>query len=222
MKLQRALPVVLLLLFFSIHSRAQFRDTVVYSLHQKPKFFLTLASFNTFIDGDFASFSGIRTGLSYNKRVRFGIGYFALANNAVITPIEIKGNPVYTTNGELHLRYFCVYSEYLIYQKYPWEVSAVPFQLGFGWAHYEYIQRDPRIRTGTPTEFILLYQPEIGFQYSIVKWLSGGITAGFRFNLYRSLEQSKNLSAPTFALDIRISVDELLKMLFAGSNDSDE
>lgn len=212
------LLIVSVLLFNSETLSAQLIDTINSSLKQKPKFFITLASFGTFIDGDFANFNGIRTGLNFNQRVKFGVGYFALANRAVVSEVSVSEvpNASYITNGELRIHFFTLSAEYLFYKnESPWQFNITPFQLGIGKSGYDYISRTTRTKAPTDREVILLYQPEISAQYTLMKWLGVGLTTGYRITLLRSDKLTQHLNAPTFAIDVRIFVDELVKMLLS-------
>lgn len=195
-------------------SQAQIFSDINKSLQAKPKYFLTLASFNTFIDGSFASFDGAKTGLAFDKRVKFSVGYFQLANNGVVTPIDIEEDTLrYRTNGQLEIYFFNLSGEYLFYNEFPWQLSAVPFDLAFGSAHYEYISRLQKKRIKGPSEFIILYQPAVTAQYNILTWFGFGVSAGYRFTALRSRQQTRNLDGFNFSLDFRLSVDELYEEL---------
>ncbi len=191
-------------------SSGQVMDEIKTSLKTKPKFFLNLSSFNTFIDGDFASFDGVKTGITFDKKVRFGVGYFALANNGVVTTINVReGNNSFETNGQLELYYFNLSAEYYFYHEFPWQFSVVPFNLALGSAHYEYVSRATSKRVSGPSELIIVYQPDITAQYNVLKWFGFGVSTGYRFTLYRSLEQTKALPGFNFSVDFRLSLDEL-------------
>ena len=206
---------IFFIVFANIPANAQLSDTIKYSLKQKPKYFATLASFNTFIDHQYANIFRIKAGLSYNQRIRFGIGYSNLANNSVVTSINIKENNLdYYTNGELNFTFFSLAAEYFFYNDYPWQFTVTPFQIGFGGAKYRYINRPDGVSTFTPTETIILYQPEISAQYSIFQWIGIGVTTGYRFTLYRSKKLTQQLDAPLIAVDIRLFLDEIYSILF--------
>jgi hypothetical protein len=212
--IKKLISVIALFLLFQQPAKAQLIDTIKYSLHQKPKFFFMLASFNTFIDKQFANIGGVRMGLNYNQRVRFGVGFFNLTNNAVVTPLNIKENQLdYITNGQLYFSFASLSAEYFFFNKYPWQCTFTPFQMGFGRAKYGYISRPDRIKAYTPSETIILYQPEISAQYNVFKWLGAGVSTGYRFTLLRSRKATKDLNAATFALDIRIFLDQVYKLL---------
>lgn len=203
------LPFCLMILLQS-NCAGQFVEDIEKSLQSKPKFFLNLASYNTFIDGDFASFDGIKTGVTFDKKVRFGIGYFALANNGVVTTITVnEADFSFQTNGQLELYYFNLSAEYFFYHEFSWQFSVVPFNLALGSAHYEYISRNLSKRVSGPSEFIILYQPEVTAQYNVLKWFGFGVSTGYRFALLRSKEQTRKLPGFNFSVDFRLSLDEL-------------
>jgi hypothetical protein len=207
--------VVILLLLIQPPAKAQLADTIVYSLQQKPRFFFTLASFNTFIDKQYANIGGVRMGLNFNQRIRFGLGLFNLTNNAVVTTVHIRENEQdYYTNGQLYFSFFSVSAEYFFFNKYPWRCAFTPLQMGFGRAKYGYINRPERRKSYTPTETIILYQPEVSAQYNVFRWLGAGVSTGYRFTLLRSKKATQDLNAPTFAIDIRLFLDEIYKSLF--------
>ncbi len=200
----------LLLLMAQLNGSGQIFEGLTKSLKEKPKFFLTLASFNTFIDHDFASFNGLKMGVTYDKKVRFGLGYFTLANNGVVTTIDVNEvNSSYTTNGQLEVFFFNFSAEYIFFNRLPWQFSAVPFNLALGSAHYEYISRTESKRVKGPAEFLMLYQPEVTAQYNVIKWFGFGVSTGYRFAVIRSKKQTKKLDGFNFSIDFRLSIDEL-------------
>lgn len=211
-----ALVFFSILLLISGFCKGQLLDNIDKSLKTKPKFFLTLASFNTFIDGDFASFDGFKSGLTYNERIRFSSGFFQLANNGVVTPINVTENSfAYATNGQLELFFFPLSAEYFFHNDYPWLFSAVPFNLALGSAHYEYISRLQGKRVSGPSEFIVLYQPEVTAQYNVIRWFGFGVSTGYRFTLLRSKQQTRNLDGINFSVDFRLMIDELYDELIS-------
>ena len=202
--------IYFLLINFSVN--AQLVDTIKYSLHQKPKIFITLASFNTYIDRQYANIFRLKMGLSYNQRIRLGIGYSNLANNAVVSIIHVtENNYEYNTNGRLNFSFVSLSAEYFFYTSYPWQFTITPLHFGAGGANYEYINRTEHTNTFTPTETIILYQPEISAQFSIFSWLGVGATTGYRVTLYRSGKSIQHLDAPLFAVDIRLFLEDLYK-----------
>ena len=207
--------ILFLIVLLSRPVNAQLSDTIKYSLQQKPKFFLTLVSFNTIIDDQYASIGGLRLGLNYNQRIRFGLGFFNLTNNAVASTIHVSENSQdYYTLGALNFSFVSLSAEYFFFNDYPWQCTITPIQFGFGGAKYGYVRHSDQEYVFTPSETIILYQPEISAQYSIFRWLGVGVTTGYRATLLRSKKYTQHLDAPLFALDVRLFIDEIYKMLF--------
>ena len=200
-------------------------DTVQYSLKQKPKIFFNLTTFNSTVSGEFVAFSGIRVGLNYNKRVKFGLGLYGL-NTQVVSSIRVEGDSSYDTNAELKLAFFALSAEYVFFHRYPWQFSFVPFQIALGEGHYEYVKEPDKIRTETTKQSIVLYEPSVMGQYSIFRWIGLGASVGYRFRLYSDKELKEDLSSPTFSFGLRLFVDELYKMAFpnglCGKGDKDK
>lgn len=192
------------------------KDTVSFSLRQRPKVFVNLTTFNSFISGDFANFFGFRLGIQYNKKIKFGTGFFSLNPNAVVSRITVMEDTVVNeTNAELHSRFFSLTAEYIFYQRHPWQFSVFPLDLGIGGAHYRYISRlEGNRKLQTPDVAIIFYQPAVTAQYNIFKWLGVGVSAGYRFPLYSSEQVKEDFSAPAFSVGIRLFIDEAYRSLF--------
>ncbi len=202
-------------IFSATSSNAQILDTIQYSLSQRPKLFFNFVPFNSYISQNIATFSGIRVGLNYNKRVKFGLAYFGLTNSSVVSPITIEDDgPAYTTSGELNFHFFSITAEYIFYHKDPWQLSFIPFQLGFGRASYDYIRRSESKRVSTHPESVMILFPDFSAQYSILNWLGLGSSLGYRFSLNGSKNVREDFNSPTFSLTLKVFVDELYMMAF--------
>jgi len=203
------------MLFVFTKANAQLLDTIDFSLNKKPKLFFTFANFNTFIDHQYANVNGTRLGVSFNRRVRFGVGFFNLINNSIVTPIHIKeSEQEYTTDGELSFSFISFSAEYFYYNKYPWQFGVMPWNIGIGEAHYDYIKRPEGHRVSTEHETIILYQPELSGQFSIFRWIGIGSAVGYRVILYREHQVTHDLNAPMFSVDVRLFLDEIYDILF--------
>jgi hypothetical protein len=208
----KCLRLLVILSFFGMKANGQYLDTIKYSLAQKPKLFVSLASHNTFIDKQYAGIFGVRAGLNYNQRLRFGIGYFSLNNNSVVSEIHFQENELeYTTAAKLYMHYFSVNAEYYFFTKYPWQFTVTPFNVAYGRAKYEYVQRPQHKKIFGPSENLIFYQPEASMTFNILKWLAVGSTAGYRFTVLRSNEQTQHLNAVAFSIDVKFYIDELFK-----------
>lgn len=214
----------LLMLCFSGEMRAEgflnrdraWMDTIHYSLHQRPKYFFNITSFKSFLGNRFVNFFGFRMGVNYNKRVKFGLGFYSLDPQAVVSEITVQedGQSV-QTNGKLNARFFSVTAEYIFYSDYPWQFSVFPLELGVGGAHYKYNSRlgDGR-QLETPDVGIVFYQPAVTAQYSILKWLGVAVGGGYRTTLYSSREVKQDFDSFTLNAGIKLFLDEAYRAAF--------
>ena len=81
---------------------------------------MSVTTYNSYIGNDFTNFTGLRIGLNYNYRIRFGLGYFFLDGGKVINPITVQeGSTSYATNGDLAFSFIALSAEYTFYNDYP-------------------------------------------------------------------------------------------------------
>jgi hypothetical protein len=193
--------------------KSQVLDTIEYSLKQKPSFFFNLSAFNSSVSNEMANFFGFKTGLNYNKRIKFGIGFYGLTSN-VVSSIVINSDTSYLTNGELKLNFLSLSSEYIFYIKYPWQLSVTPIQFSIGEGHYRYISEPDKQSLKTKKQFVLLYEPNVVGQFSLFRWLGLAAGLGYRAKIFSSAQLNEDLSAPTYTIGFRIFIDELYKMAF--------
>lgn len=86
-------------------------------MKNKPVFHYKLDSRSAFIGNRNANVWGIKIGVGYNKRIRFGIGY-----NHLKSRLPAKVNLISPQTGEqiktrLRMRYISFYAEYVYYKK---------------------------------------------------------------------------------------------------------
>jgi hypothetical protein len=207
------ITVLFFLLTISFCSRAQEFRSIKEAFEHKPKFFLNLNSYTSYISGDVASFTGLRFGLSYNKTVRFGLGIAGL-NSPIVTGIHIIEDSLsYSTNGNLKYSYVELSAEYIFYNKYPWQFS-VPLIFGLGGAHYEYVSRATSSLRHSKDSPVEIVETSANAQYSVFKWIGVGASLGYRATLYTAPEIKENFNSVTFNLGLRLFVDEIYKMVF--------
>lgn len=223
-ELHRRTVVLLFLTLSAFCSRAEeglFRhyawtDTVRYSLKQRPRFLFNITSFKSFLGDRFVNFYGFRMGVNYNKRVKFGLGFYSLDPQAVVSSISVLENGFERqTNGKLNARFFSASAEYIFYSGYPWQFSVVPMELGVGGAFYRYNSNlgDGR-QLETPDVAIVFYQPAINAQYSILKWIGVAVGGGYRATLYSSKEVKEDFDSFTAAAGIKLFLDEAYRAVF--------
>lgn len=188
---------------------SQALDSVKFALRQKPKFFLQLDGYNSIVTGAKANASGIKAGLDFNKKIRFGVGYFKLTTDVVEPFTNIK--PDDTVRAELFSHYFTVGAEYVLFHKDPWQIS-VPAHIGIGRSYFQYNDTEGEHRIYKNS--IMLFEPAIAGHYKIIKWVGLGFGIGYRLMLKNNPEVNDNFNSPLYVIRIKIFFDEIYKSVF--------
>jgi hypothetical protein len=215
----RKLAYTLLFLLFLMNSKAQpTLDTIRYCLQQKPQPFIKFDGRNSFIENSRAKIFGVKAGVSFGKRLHFGLGY-----NQLIPPTSSFDKIVYFPDSygsmfpvikRLRMYYLSVHAEYVFYQTKHWELS-MPLQLGIGKSYYTYSIFGSKQRSDEAFNFI--YEPAVSIEYKIVKWFGVGADVGYRFMLTSDKQLNTNFTSPTYAFKLLIYYSEIFKSLFPKS-----
>lgn len=204
---RRSLGVgVLLPLLLPLGARAQLLDSIALFLQEPPRVVAKLDVRGSFVDNRNVRLMGVKLGLEHAGRFQYGIGYTFL-----FSPVDQERfvENVGNTNLRLRVGYISPYVDYAFYQRGRWEMR-IPVQLGFGSASTSYAAADGgRItyqRTG-----LLVYEPAMTVQYRFWKYLAVGGGWGFRLVLQTGDHIGENLSAPIYALGLRIFFGDLYR-----------
>jgi len=180
----------------------------------KPKLVLGLMGYNSFIAGKKVHLGGMRVGLEFNERWRFGLGlnYF---------------NPPVHHQGDLDLKFYRVnfsfynvFGEYIILNNRRWEVSC-PLVLGVG--STTIAVRDNEVDAFGPYGSVRLTVMDlsaVGY-YKIWKWLGLGASVGWRnvtshdkTNPALSAVVTKAFDGPNWAIKTKIYLGALWNAVF--------
>jgi len=189
-------------LVFAQISQAQLFDTIKSDMKTKPVFHYKLDSRSAFIGNRNANVWGIKMGIGYNKRIRFGIGY-----NYLKSRLPAKVNLISPQTGEpiktrLRLRYISFYTEYVYFKKNKWELS-VPVQLGIGSTKYVAFT-DPNENYQSKGHLIVLYEPCLSVNYRIVPFIAVGTEMGLRLALVKNRSVNEQITAPIYVFKVLI------------------
>jgi hypothetical protein len=198
---------IVLLLCFTLISKAQFLDTIKFITHKKPSIDARLESRHSFIKNDLVKVTGVRLGLIFQKKLKVGIGYSWLksnvTNNLAIT--NYLGKPD-TVKNFLKFGYIAYYADFVFHKTKRWQLS-VPLQLGTGLAWFKYNNGNEDIKS--KKHFLSLYEPGITVQFKITKWLGLGADIGYRFTLKNTQYVGDKLNSPTYAFKLMLWFDQL-------------
>ena len=193
-------------------------DTIINCLKQRPHIFITADSRNSFIDNSIVSIFGAKAGITYSKKLSFGIGYNQLYNPPTSFKQDIEyinelGKPYFISEG-LKLYYISATVEYTFYETKHWEIS-MPLQIGVGQTYYQSMINGIKNKSDRNTSFV--YEPTISVDYKIVKWVGISADYGYRFMLTGSRKLNRQLSSPIVTIGISIYYTEIYKSLFPKS-----
>ena len=209
--------IVLLVVAASAKSQPAL-DTIINCLKQKPRPFVNVDSRNSFINNDLVSVFGAKAGITYGKRLSFGIGYNQLYNPPKSIKEDVQyindlGKPYFINKG-LKFYYVSATIEYTFYETKHWELN-MPLQIGIGESYYQYTLNGSKIKTDRHAS--LVYEPTISIEYKIVKWFGIGADYGFRFMLTGNKSLNSQLSSPIVTFGLSIYYSEIYKSLFPNS-----
>lgn len=209
---KRITTLFLLIYSFIVYSQPTL-DTISNCLQQKPQPFSKFDTRNSFISNSRAKIFGFKAGVSYGKRISFGLGYNQLyppANN-FNKQIFINDNPSEFVIAKLNMFYVSGYVEYVFHRTKNWHLS-MPLQLGVGKTNYKYEYLSQKIKTEDNFNFI--YEPAISIEYRPIKWCGVGMDIGYRFMITANRTLNEKFNAPTYAFKFIVYYAEIYKSLF--------
>lgn len=205
--------IITFLILFNSSKAQSTLDTIKDCLKQSPQLFAKFDSHNSFISDSRAKILGIKLGLSFGKRLDFGIGY-----NLLYPPEKKFNKEIYYSNSNnsydsstaiLQLHYFSAHVEYVYYRNKQWQLS-VPLQLGFGKTYYQYeFFGEKKEVESTP---VFIYEPSVSVEYKFLKWIGVGADVGFRFMVTDYRRSYQKFNGPTYAFKLLIYYNEIYRM----------
>ncbi len=187
---------------------AQFIDTVKADLKHKPVFHYKFDSRSAFIGNRNANVWGIKIGLGYNKKIRFGIGYNYLKSRLPAKVNLISPETGAAINTRLRMRYVSLYAEYVYYREKKWELT-VPVQLGIGSTKYVAFD-DPNNHYQSAGKLIILYEPCLSVNYRLVPFVAVGAEMGLRLALYKNRMVKEQVTAPIYVFKVLVYWSDMI------------
>ncbi len=182
-------------------------DTLLVSFHYKPKPDFDFGTHNSFVQNGRADIWGLKMGISYHKRVRFGLGYNFMSSD-LTQPLSMPDRGAVFPQVLMHMKmnYGSVYFTYVYFTNKHWEFN-IPLQLGIGNSKYVYSYEGTNYTV--KSELIILYEPMVETKYYIFPWLGIYLDVGIRLMLKDNPELGKNFNSPMYALGLFLGYGEL-------------
>ena len=205
--------IVIPLLFLSLHHQAQFIDSLREVVKRKCSIDARLESRNSFINNELTTVSGIRLGLAFQQKLRFGLGAEWLKNDITKSISQILPDVGKVEQTQyLKWAYVCAYIDFVFHKTKRWQLS-VPIQIGLGQCWWQN-DRPYRFKTKEAKYFVFIYEPGITVQFKVFKFFGLGADVAYRFCLKDNEKVNSRLSAPTYSFKLLFWGDQLFYELF--------
>lgn len=188
----------------------------VRSIWSKPRFFLQFDRYNSVVANEGADMSGLKAGLEFGRKYRFGIGLYNLKSDIIeykkLTPAQAAEAPADTVKAQLNMGYVPLCFEYIFYDKGKWQFG-IPIHLGFGETYFEYFDKSGD-RKKIKDHNVVLTDVVVSGQYKILKWVGVGAGFGFRKMLVDNPSIQRNFNSPLYNIRLKIFLGEVYRTVF--------
>lgn len=217
LQINNAVRFILLFSFLTYHtfifsqstkSTSYFEDDVVKSFKYKPKLDVKFDSRFSFIASRDYRTTGVKLGVSFNRKFKMGLGYNQLLIPAKSTIIDNKKK----YNAELKYIYISPYFEYVYFTSKRWEFN-LSAQVGIGSGHYQYYNNDLSTTVRTKYSTILSYEPAMLIDYKIIRWFGVGTGVGYRLIFYKNSNIDEHLSSPVYVFKVKVYLGEIVRTI---------
>lgn len=172
-------------------------DSIRVYLDEPARFMAKLQVKHSFITGKPIRTFGLKVGLTHQNRVSYGLGMHIMGNG-IESPKLLDG-----TERHVRLFYGSLYFEYSFYHKEKLRV-ILPVHLGLGasWHKEKPIEGSAFVSDSRP---VLMYEPALGMEYQLFKYLAIGTEIGYRLMLINNSDIPRQFTAPTWAVKLKIN-----------------
>jgi len=197
--------LTLIFLIVSSPVFAQFENEFKNSFKIKPKLDIKADSRGSFIKNFLVVTAGIKVGLNYNNKVKFGLGYNLLFNE-VSSSTTLNG---VNTPVKFNYRYFSPYIEYVYFDSKRWNF-CISSQIGIGEAYYNSIDVGKGSKR-VAESMMISYEPAMYIDYKIIKYLGIGTGVGYRVMIYKNSSIDEQMTYPEYILKVKVYFGEIFK-----------
>ena len=190
---------LIFLIFLSyLTASSQLIDSISKNIKGKPDFFIKLDTRGSFVSNRHVRINGVKGGLSFNKKLKLGVGYNWLKSNY---------QPYYNgANVNLVSHNISSFIDYVFINKEPFEYNA-NIQLGFGNVMYK--QNEIKLES----TIALFYEQSISVELRVLKYLGLGFDVGYRFVVFNKKHIDEKLSAPVYIARLKLYFGDIYKDL---------
>jgi hypothetical protein len=209
--LKKLFTLYIALIFCQVVFSQSFEKDIRGALKSKPILDLRSDSRHSFINQSGVSVFGVKGGIEYDRKLRFGLG-FNILSTKLKTTITYLDDGVLKSNDEARLIFYHIspYAEYVFYKGERWEIS-IPVQFGIGNSYYTLATEKGRINRNR--QFILSYEPAITAQYKVLKYFGPGFGVGYRLMIIDNKAIKESFNSPVYIFRFKIFFGEIYRDL---------
>lgn len=189
--------LVLIFSFWLVSSNAQLFDSIQDCFKYKPKPLFKMDARNAFVTSSFVKVKGVKLGVSFNKKVRVGVGYSWMKTDYFVV------DNLDSTN--LRFAYGNFFFEYAFYKSKHWQLE-IPLQLGLGKITYKDLEKNILEQQWVP-----IWEPAMTFEYLFLKYFGFGAGVGYRLVFKSKSPISEQFTSPIYIFRFKIYFDQLYK-----------
>ncbi|MDT8413289.1 MAG: hypothetical protein RQ875_12560 [Vicingaceae bacterium] len=183
----------------------RFENEFKKSFSTKPKFEFKFDSRFSFLRNTEVKTTGVKIGLSFNRKFNLGLGI----NQLLISSESeiIQQNDTIPVN--LNYWYFSPYFEYVYFSSKKWDFN-LSTQIGIGEASFEHKDLEGVLQKNKRTTLIS-YEPAMLIDYKIVKWFGIGTGVGYRLILFKNGNITENFSSPVYVVKLKVYLGAIVR-----------
>lgn len=205
MKQSICLIIGVLFSSFLIAQPEKFENVFKESFSSKPKFEFKFDSRFSFLRNTEVKTTGVKIGLSFNRKFNVGLGINQLLVRSESEIIDQND----TIPVNLSYNYFSPYFEYVYFSSKKWEFN-LSTQVGFGEASFEYTNTEgDKLKTNKTT--LISYEPAMLIDYKIIKWFGVGMGVGYRLVLFKNGDINENFSSPVYVVKLKVYLGAIVR-----------
>jgi len=164
----------------------------------------------TLISNTAARLGGFRIGMEHRRVHRFGVGFYGIANEVIVTSLKEVDAEIDT--ARLNLSYTTIFYERVYYFSKRWELSSA-IHAGTGKISGSYHLKGANEYQDLPRQRVYPVEISTSGYYNITWWLSVGGGVGYRFLRDTPNEAGLVYSAPVSIAKIKFKFFKLLKSI---------
>lgn len=175
------------------------------------KFLFSFDSRNSHMSGEWAKIFGVRFGMEFAQRYRWGLGVYSLREPLQLTERTVLDKKITPVMQEF--AYTAWFTEYLFHHDYRW-TAGVMMSYGNGRAKIGLYDRDMNLDSVIAVNKIPIFALNVNGYYHVTPWLAPGVGLGYRWVRGDDDRLRQGFEAPFYVFKVKFMLGRLFKTIF--------